>query len=130
MLSIDPVITLNDHHLAVAGLADRKAVAVAAVRDAVGRMEGAHWIDVEAETFPAWAPGWVILYPCGRSNRPDTPQKRELPGRVEAMATAAVVAAWVPFRPQSLSKLRPISASRPPDVDGRHGCRAVGAQLR
>jgi hypothetical protein len=34
-------ITLNDHQLDTAGLSDRKYKAVAAVREAVARMEGA-----------------------------------------------------------------------------------------
>jgi hypothetical protein len=88
-ISFDAVITLNDHHLEAAGLTKRKALAVAAVREAVGRMDGAHWIDVEAETFPAWASGWVILYPWGRSDRPDTPEWRKLLALVEGVATAA-----------------------------------------
>jgi hypothetical protein len=43
----DPTITLNDHHLAAAGLTGRKAEAVEAVREAVGRMDGAGWFDVD-----------------------------------------------------------------------------------
>jgi hypothetical protein len=37
----DATITLNDHHLAAASLADRPAEAVAAVRRALDRMDGA-----------------------------------------------------------------------------------------
>ncbi len=45
----DATITLNDHHLAAAGLTGRKAEAVEAVRQAVERMEGAGWIGVDAQ---------------------------------------------------------------------------------
>jgi hypothetical protein len=62
----DAVITLNDHHLAAAGLTGRKAEAVAAVRQAVERMDGAGWIDVEAQYFPPHLAGWVVVYPRGR----------------------------------------------------------------
>jgi hypothetical protein len=46
----DTTITLNDHHLAAAGMTDRKAEAVEAVRRAVERMDGAHWIGVAAQS--------------------------------------------------------------------------------
>jgi hypothetical protein len=53
----DAVITLNDHHLEAAGLAGRAAEAVAAVRQAVERIDGAGWIDVAAQYFPPQLPG-------------------------------------------------------------------------
>jgi len=51
-LDFDAMITLNGHHLAAAGLSDRRAAAVKAVRQAVDWMEGAGWIDVEAQSYP------------------------------------------------------------------------------
>jgi hypothetical protein len=59
----DATITFNDHHLAAAGLTCRKAEAVEAVREAVERMDGAGWIDVEPESYPPSAAGWVIVPP-------------------------------------------------------------------
>jgi hypothetical protein len=53
----DATITFNDHHLAAAGLTCRKAEAVEAVREAVERMDGAGWIDVEPESYPPSAAG-------------------------------------------------------------------------
>jgi hypothetical protein len=79
----DATITLNDHHLEAAGLSGCKAQAIAAVREAVGRMEGAGSIDVEAESYPPGAAGWVIVYPRGRCVTPDTTGWRELRHRVE-----------------------------------------------
>jgi hypothetical protein len=93
----DAVITIGDHHLAPAGLAGRRSEAVAAVRTAVERMDGAGWIDVEAQSYPPELPDWVIVYPRGRSNIPDTPAWRELRRQVEAVAAAALVAAGAPF---------------------------------
>ncbi len=65
----DATITLNDHRLGMAGMSDRRDEAVAAVRQAVERMDGAGWIDVEALDYPAHIPGWVILYPVGSASR-------------------------------------------------------------
>jgi hypothetical protein len=93
----DATITLNDHHLDTAGLSDRKYKAVVAVREAVGRMEGAHWIDVDAESYPPDAPGWVIVYPRGRCVTPDTPEWWELRHLVETVATSALTVAGAPF---------------------------------
>jgi hypothetical protein len=95
--SFDACITLNDHHLAAAGLTGRKGEAVKAVRDAVGRMDGADWVDVVAESYPPELPGWVILYSPGRSDWPDTAAWWELVQLVEDVATAAMVAAGAPF---------------------------------
>jgi hypothetical protein len=93
----DACITLNDHHLAAAALSGRKTEAVAAVRQAVEQMAGAGWIDVEAHSYPANLPGWIILYPRGRAAAPDTPAWRELRHTVEVVATAALIGAAVPF---------------------------------
>jgi hypothetical protein len=95
--AFDATITLNDHHLEAAGLSGCKAQAVEAVREAVARMDGAGWIDVKPQRYPAWAPGWVIVYPQGRCVTPDTPEWRELRHRVEAVASTALVAASEPF---------------------------------
>jgi hypothetical protein len=84
-MDFDACITLNDHHVTTAGLSDRKTEAVAAVRHAVEQMAGAGWIDVEAHSYPATLPGWVILYPPGRAAAPDTPASRELCHTVRAM---------------------------------------------
>jgi hypothetical protein len=70
--SFEACTTLNDHHLVMAGLVGREAEIVAGVRQAVGRREGAGWIDVEGGSWPANPPGWVILYPPGRAVAPDT----------------------------------------------------------
>jgi hypothetical protein len=72
--AFDATITLNDHHLEAAGLSGCKAQAAAAVREAVERMDGAGWIDVEAQSYPPDAAGWVIVYPQGRCIAPDTPE--------------------------------------------------------
>jgi hypothetical protein len=93
----DATITLNDHHLAAAGLTSRKAEAVEAVRQAVERMDGAHWIGVDAQSYPQELPGWVIVYPRGWCVTPDTPEWEEVLHRVEAVVTAALVAAGTPF---------------------------------
>jgi hypothetical protein len=74
----DATITLNDHHLAAAGLSDKPGEAVAAVRQAVQCMDGAGWIDVEAHYFPPTLPGWVILYARGQSVMPETAEWRNL----------------------------------------------------
>jgi hypothetical protein len=89
--------TLNDHHLEAAGLSGRKEQAVAAVREAVARIDGAGWIDVEAQSYPPGAAGWAIAYPRGRCVTPDTPGWRELRHRVETVATTALIAAGAPF---------------------------------
>ena len=94
-MDFDAVITLNDHHLAAAGLSDRKTEAVAAVRQAVEKMAGAGRIDVEAHSYPATLPGWVLLYPPGRAATPDTPAWHQLRHAVETMATAALIGAAV-----------------------------------
>ena len=65
----DACITLNDHHLAAAGLSGREAEAVAAVRQAVEKMAGGGGIDVEAHSYPATLPGWVILHRRSRRTR-------------------------------------------------------------
>jgi hypothetical protein len=97
MQEFDATITLNDHHLAAAGMTDRPPAAVAAGREGVRRMEGAGWIDVEAQSYPPHAPGWVIVYARGRSDIPDTPEWHNLRTRVETFVTAALVGAGVPF---------------------------------
>jgi hypothetical protein len=76
VIAFDATITLADRHLFAAGrdrLNPRRAVD--AVRDAMQRIEGAGWIDVDATDFPATCPGWVTLYRwgCGGA-RSDTPQ--------------------------------------------------------
>jgi hypothetical protein len=95
--NFDATITLNDRHLDTVGLSDRKYKAVAAVREAVARMEGASWIDVEAESYPPGAPGWVIVYPRGRSVTPDTLEWQKLRHLVETVVTSALTAAGAPF---------------------------------
>jgi len=93
----DATITLNDHHLAAAGLSERKLKVVAAVREAVAQMKGAGWIDVEAESYPPGTAGWVIVYPRGRCDTPDAPEWRQLRHLVETVATASLIAAGAPF---------------------------------
>jgi hypothetical protein len=88
--SFDASITLNDHHLAMAGRSTPKADAVAAVRMAIEQMDGSGWIDVEAQPYPPEMAGWVILYRPGRSDRPDTAAWRALSQRVEENAVAAL----------------------------------------
>jgi hypothetical protein len=61
------------HEAPAVTVSDRKHQAVAAVREAVERMDGAGWIDVEAQSYPPGASGWVIVYPQGRCTTPDTP---------------------------------------------------------
>jgi hypothetical protein len=60
-------------------------------------MEGAGWIDVEAESYPPGAPGWVIVYPRGRCVTPDAPEWGDLRYLVETVATAALIAAGALF---------------------------------
>ena len=96
-LDFDATITLCDHHLAAAGLSDCKAEAVEAVRQAVDRMDGAGWIDVEAQSYPPHCQGWVIVYPRGHCITPHSPQGWELQHQVEAVAMAAMVAVGAPF---------------------------------
>ncbi len=91
----DATITLNDHHLVAAGLAT--PAAVTAVREAVERMGGAGWIDVEAQTYPPGLPGWVIVYPQGHCIVPDAPAWCQLRRAVEEVAVAALVGAGKPF---------------------------------
>ena len=98
--SFDATITLNDHHLATVGLSARRAEAVVAVRKAVQDMDGAGWIDVEAQPFPPDLDCSVILYPSGRSDRFDTPAWQTLHQKVEQTALAALRAAGT-----SLSRL-------------------------
>jgi hypothetical protein len=93
--AFDATITLNDHHLATSGLSGPEAVA--AVRHAVECMDGAGWIDVEAQSYPATLPGWVILHPPGLFAAPDTSDWRDLQHTVEAMATAALAGAGTPL---------------------------------
>jgi hypothetical protein len=95
MTPFDATITLNDHHLERSGLSAPEAVA--AVRQAVERMDGAGWIDVEAHSYPASLPGWVILYSRGQSAKSDTSAWRNLQREVETIATAALVGAGAPF---------------------------------
>ena len=95
--SFDATITLNDHHLATVGLSSRKAEAVVAVRTAVECMDGAGWIDVEAQPFPPDLDCSEILYPSGRNDRLDTPAWRTLHQRVEETALSALRAAGTPL---------------------------------
>ena len=68
-------------------------------------MDGANWIDVEAQSYPPQCNGWVIVYPRGQCITPDTPSWRDLRHRVEEIATAVMVALGAPF-------LLPISTMR------------------
>jgi hypothetical protein len=77
----------------------RTADVIAAVQQAVDRMEGVGWFDVEARFYPAACHGGVIVYPRGHCITPDSPQWRELRHEVESVATAAMVAAAAPFWP-------------------------------
>jgi hypothetical protein len=86
----DATITLNDHHIATACLTDRPAEDVVAVRRAVERMDGAGWINVEAQSFPSHILGWVTLYVAGHGVPPDTSEWRALQRTVQRMATTAV----------------------------------------
>jgi hypothetical protein len=86
----DATITLNDHHLAAAGISINPAEAVAAVRRAVECMAGAGWIDVEAHSYPVKLPGWVILYPPGHPVAPDTADWPERIRAVEGVVTEAL----------------------------------------
>ena len=92
--AFDATITLNDHHFATTGLSGSEAAAT--VRQAVERMDGAGWIDVEAQSYPAGLPGWVILYPPGRAAAPGTSEWRDLQRRIEMVATAALAVVGVP----------------------------------
>jgi len=98
----DATNTHNDHHLDTAGLSDRKYKAVAAVREAVARMEVVGWIDVEAQSYPPELPGWVIVYPQGRCVTPDAPEWLELRHLFETVATSALTAAGAPFEPRNV----------------------------
>ena len=68
--SATATIALNDQHLAAAGPTGRNAAAE--------RMDGAGWIDVEPESYPPGAAGWVIVPPPGRGVTADTPEWRGL----------------------------------------------------
>jgi hypothetical protein len=91
MAIFDATITLHDGHLAMAGLSGPEAAA--AVRRAVQGMEGAGWIDVEALSYPPHLPGWVVIFPAGRSGTPKELVWRDLLCQVEAVATAALAGA-------------------------------------
>jgi hypothetical protein len=88
MIPFDATITLNDQHLEWSGLS--AAAAVAAVRQAVERMDGAGWIDVEAQSYPASLPGWVGLHPPASFAAPDTSDWQDLRKSIETIATAAL----------------------------------------
>jgi hypothetical protein len=60
-------------------------------------MHGAHWIGVDAQSYPPELPRWVIVYPWGRCVTPDTPEWPDVLHRVETVVTAALVAAGAPF---------------------------------
>jgi hypothetical protein len=79
-----------------AGLFGCPADAVAAVRTAIGHMDGAGWIDVEAHSYPRHLGEWVVLYRPGRDDRPETPEWRTLQQKVEQTALAAleIAGAW------------------------------------
>ncbi len=93
-MEFDAIITINDHHLEAAGLTGCKAVAVAAVRQAVERIAGAGWIDVAAHYFPPETPGWVTLYPRDEATRTDGPEWRDLASKVEQIALMALTRAF------------------------------------
>ena len=95
--AFDATITIGDHHLAATGLEGRRADAVAAVRAAVEQMDGAHWIDVEAQNYPPQCSGWLIVYPQGQCITPDSSAWRDLRHRVEQIATAVMIALGTPF---------------------------------
>lgn len=64
--------------------------AVAAIREAIERLPGANWIDVEF-----WGPcsataNWVQVYPRGRCFTPDGSSWRRLKDDVERLALAAI----------------------------------------
>ena len=71
--------------------------AIVAVRAAVERMDGAHWIGVDAQSYPPDLLGWVIAYPRGWCVTPDTPEWCELRQRVESAVTAVLVPVGTPF---------------------------------
>jgi len=114
----DATITLKDQHLAAAGLTGRKAEAVEAVREAVERMDGAHWMGVDAQSYPPVLPGWVIVYPRGWCVTPDTPEYRELREGVEFRDAGDLAARgsmrrghlghWV-TRPPEISTMLPLT---------------------
>ncbi len=95
--TFDATITLNDHHPSSAGMFDRPADAVAAVRSAVQRIAGAERIDVEADSYPPSLPVWVTLHQPGRGSAPDTAKWRDLQRQVGMMATVALVGTGKPF---------------------------------
>jgi hypothetical protein len=67
------------------------------MREAVERMDGAHWIGADAQSDPPELPGWVIVYPRGRCVTPDTPKWQELRQRLEMLASPAPAAAGAPI---------------------------------
>jgi hypothetical protein len=105
----DAVITLNDHHLEAAGLTGRKGEAVAAVRQAVERMDGAGWIDVEIQSYPPGLPGWAVVYPRGRCGTPQTPAWCERRHQVERQGQGAI-----DLSPQSFESHTTRGRPRPP----------------
>jgi len=62
----DTTIALSDRHLNARMLSDRKDQAVPAIRDNIERMDGAGWIDPEAQSYPPGTVGCVVVYPPGR----------------------------------------------------------------
>jgi hypothetical protein len=97
--AFDATITIGHHHMRAAGIDPRQPVApiVDAAREAVRRMQGAGWIDIEVADFPPACPGWVTVYPPGRCITPDTPVWHERQRQVEAVIKAALVAVAAPF---------------------------------
>jgi hypothetical protein len=85
----DATITLNVRRLAVAELSNRPTAAVAAVREAVERMEGARQIDVGVQAG-AQQLEWMAVYPPGGCTTPDTPAWRDRLRQVKSVVTAAL----------------------------------------
>jgi hypothetical protein len=90
----EATITLNDHHLDTAGLSDRKCKAVAAVREAIARMEGAGWIDVEAESFPPGAPRRPAWWTRRTEGKVEGRGRVRGPQRCRRMETAAATSSY------------------------------------
>jgi choline dehydrogenase-like flavoprotein len=63
----DVAVTLDDHRIAAASMAGREAEAARAVRNAVGWMDDAKWIDFEAQSNPPELTACVIVRTPGRS---------------------------------------------------------------
>jgi hypothetical protein len=94
-------------------LSCRKDNAIAAVREAVERMDGAGWIGVAARRYPPGAAGWVIACPPGRCGTPGTPEWAELRQWVETVATNPLLAAGAPLQPgRSMARARERRPSR------------------